>query len=171
VREAVIVSTARTPIGKAFRGSFRDTSGQRLAAHAITASLRRAGLDGPEVEDVVFGRAMQEGTAGMNVARQAALRAGLPVSVPGMTMDRQCASGLMAIAAAAKQVVVDGMDIVVGGGAESISLVQNEHRNTHRAFDPWLSRRRPSTAVIAWASIPPSSTSTEAPSRSGTPTA
>ncbi|MFE9171376.1 acetyl-CoA C-acyltransferase [Streptomyces kebangsaanensis] len=144
MREAVIVSTARTPIGKAFRGSFNDTSGQRLAAHAITASLRRAGLDGPEVEDVVLGCAMQEGTTGMNVARQAALRAGLPVSVPGMTMDRQCASGLMAITTAAKQVVVDGMDVVVGGGVESISLVQNEYRNTHRASDRWLSREKPS---------------------------
>ncbi|GAA0913587.1 acetyl-CoA C-acyltransferase [Streptomyces thermoalcalitolerans] len=144
MREAVVVSTARTPIGKAFRGSFNDTSGQELAAHAITAALERAGLDGPEVEDVVFGCAMQEGTTGTNVARQGALRAGLPVSVPGMTMDRQCASGLMAIATAAKQIVVDGMDIVVGGGVESISLVQNEHRNTYRAVDPWLERKKPS---------------------------
>lgn len=144
MREAVVVSTARTPIGKAFRGSFNDTSGQELAAHAITAALERAGLDGPEVEDVVFGCAMQEGTTGTNVARQGALRAGLPVSVPGMTMDRQCASGLMAIATAAKQIVVDGMDVVVGGGVESISLVQNEHRNTYRAVDPWLERKKPS---------------------------
>ncbi|QEU83929.1 acetyl-CoA C-acyltransferase [Streptomyces viridosporus] len=144
MREAVIVSTARTPIGKAFRGSFHDTSGQHLAAHAITGALRRAGLDGQEVEDVVFGCAMQEGSTGMNVARQGALRAGLPVTVPGMTIDRQCASGLMAIATAAKQVVTDGMNIVIGGGVESISLVQNEHRNTHRALDPWLSREKPS---------------------------
>lgn len=144
MREAVIVSTARTPIGKAYRGSFNGTSGQQLAAHAITAALGRAGLDGPEVEDVVLGCAMQEGTTGTNVARQGALRAGLPVSVPGMTLDRQCASGLMAIATAAKQIVVDGMDIVVGGGVESISLVQNEHRNTHRAADPWLVRKKPS---------------------------
>ncbi|CAM5613544.1 acetyl-CoA C-acyltransferase [Streptomyces hirsutus] len=144
MREAVIVSTARTPIGKAFRGSFNDTSGQQLAAHAITGALRRAGLDGPEIEDVVFGCAMQEGSTGMNVARQGALRAGLPVSVPGMTLDRQCASGLMAIATAAKQVVTDGMNIVIGGGVESVSLVQNEHRNTHRALDPWLSREKPS---------------------------
>ncbi|MET8217737.1 acetyl-CoA C-acyltransferase [Streptomyces hirsutus] len=138
------MSTARTPIGKAFRGSFNDTSGQQLAAHAITGALRRAGLDGPEIEDVVFGCAMQEGSTGMNVARQGALRAGLPVSVPGMTLDRQCASGLMAIATAAKQVVTDGMNIVIGGGVESVSLVQNEHRNTHRALDPWLSREKPS---------------------------
>ncbi|OBQ53034.1 acetyl-CoA acetyltransferase [Streptomyces sp. H-KF8] len=144
MREAVIVSTARTPIGKAFRGSFNDTSGQRLAAHAITGALRRAGLDGQEVEDVVFGCAMQEGSTGMNVARQGALRAGLPVTVPGMTVDRQCASGLMAIATAAKQVVTDGMDIVIGGGVESVSLVQNGHRNTHRVLDPWLSREKPS---------------------------
>ncbi|MHC3455320.1 acetyl-CoA C-acyltransferase [Streptomyces prasinus] len=138
------MSTARTPIGKAFRGSFNDTSGQRLAAHAITGALRRAGLDGQEVEDVVFGCAMQEGSTGMNVARQGALRAGLPVTVPGMTVDRQCASGLMAIATAAKQVVTDGMDIVIGGGVESVSLVQNGHRNTHRVLDPWLSREKPS---------------------------
>lgn len=144
MREAVIVSTARTPIGKAFRGSFNDTSGQQLAAHAITGALRRAGLDGQEVEDVVFGCAMQEGSTGMNVARQGVLRADLPVTVPGMTIDRQCASGLMAIATAAKQVVADGMNIVIGGGVESISLVQNEHRNTHRALDPWLSREKPS---------------------------
>ncbi|MFF7901783.1 acetyl-CoA C-acyltransferase [Streptomyces sp. NPDC007920] len=155
MREAVIVSTARTPIGKAYRGSFNDTSGQRLAAHAITGSLRRAGVDGQGVEDVVFGCAMQEGSTGMNVARQGALRAGLPVSVPGMTIDRQCASGLMAIATAAKQVVVDGMDIVIGGGVESISLVQNEHRNSHRTLDPWLVRERPTvyTSMLETAEI------------------
>ncbi|WP_338486122.1 acetyl-CoA C-acyltransferase [Streptomyces sp. SCSIO 75703] len=143
MRQAVIVSTARTPIGKAYRGAFADTSGQHLAAHAITGSLRRAGVEGHEVEDVVLGCAMQEGTTGMNVARQGALRAGLPASVAGMTLDRQCASGLMAIATAAKQIVLDGMDIVIGGGVESISLVQNEHRNGHRATDPWLAREKP----------------------------
>ncbi|MFF2088296.1 acetyl-CoA C-acyltransferase [Nocardia sp. NPDC058176] len=145
MREAVIVSTARTPIGKAYRGAFNDTSGQQLAAHAITAAVDRAGLDAAEVEDVVFGCAMQEGSTGFNVARQAALRAGLAVSVPGMSIDRQCASGLMAVATAAKQVIADGMDIVIGGGVESISLVQNAHRNTHRTSDPWLALKMPAT--------------------------
>ena len=138
MREAVIVSTARTPIGRAYRGAFNNTQGQELAGHAIAAAVERAGLDGSEVEEVIFGCAMQEGSTGLNVARQGALRAGLPVSVPGMSVDRQCASGLMAIATAAKEIIVDGLQIAVGGGVESISLVQNEHRNTYRATDPWL---------------------------------
>jgi acetyl-CoA C-acetyltransferase len=138
MREAVVVSTARTPIGKAYRGSFNDTQAPHLAAHALTAAVERAGIDGGEIEDVVLGCAMQEGTSGYNVARQAALRAGLPTSVAGMTVDRQCGSGLMAVATAAKQIVADGMQVTVGGGVESISLVQNEHRNAHRAQDPWL---------------------------------
>jgi acetyl-CoA C-acetyltransferase len=138
MREAVIVSTARTPIGRAYKGAFNDTPAQALAGHVVKHAVRRAGLDGPEIEDVVLGAAMQQGSSGFNIARQAALRAGLGVGVAGMTVDRQCASGLMAIAVAAKQVVHDGMDIVVGGGVESISLVQNEHMNTHRAEDPWL---------------------------------
>ena len=141
MREAVVVATARTPIGKAYRGSFNDTSGQELAAHALSAALGRAGVDGTEVEDVILGCAMPEGSTGFNVARQAALRAGLPGSVPGMTVDRQCASGLMAIATAAKQIVVDGMQVAVGGGVESISLVQNEFQNKHRAQDPYLAER------------------------------
>ncbi|WP_432843101.1 acetyl-CoA C-acyltransferase [Dactylosporangium sp. CA-092794] len=143
MRQAVIVSTARTPIGKAYRGAFNDTSAQELAGHAVSAAVARAGLDGAEVEDVVLGCAMQEGTSGFNIGRQAALRAGLPETVPGMAVDRQCASGLMAIATAAKQVVVDGMDVVVAGGVESISLVQNEHRNGHRGTDGWLGTNRP----------------------------
>ncbi len=138
MREAVIVSTARTPIGRAYKGAFRDTSGPELAGYAIAAAVARAGVDGAEVEDVVLGCAMQEGTTGYNTARQSALRAGLPVAVPGMTVDRQCASGLMAVAIAAKQIVVDGMQVAVGGGVESISLVQNVNRNDHRARDPWL---------------------------------
>jgi len=138
MREAVIVSTARTPIGRAYRGAFNNTQGQELAGHAIAAAVERAGLDGSEVEEVIFGCAIQEGSTGLNVARQGALRAGLPVSVPGMSVDRQCASGLMAIATAAKEIIVDGLQIAVGGGVESISLVQNEHRNTYRATDPWL---------------------------------
>ncbi|GAA3649232.1 acetyl-CoA C-acyltransferase [Nocardioides ginsengisoli] len=139
MREAVIVSTARTPIGRAYRGVFNDTQPQALAAHAIRAAVERAGVEAVEVEDVVLGCAMQEGASGYNVARQSLLRAGMDVAVPGMTIDRQCASGLMAIATAAKQVVVDGMNIAVGGGVESISLVQDDrYRNAHRAQDQWL---------------------------------
>ncbi|KUN92537.1 acetyl-CoA C-acyltransferase [Streptomyces caeruleatus] len=143
MREAVIVSTARTPIGKAYRGAYNDTQGQELAAHAIMHAVRRAGLHRADVEDVILGCAMQQGSTGMNVARQATLRAGLPDSVPGMTMDRQCASGLMAVATAAKQIVHDGMQITVGGGVESISLVQNDHANDHRTNDPWLAEHKP----------------------------
>ncbi|MER5669657.1 acetyl-CoA C-acyltransferase [Pseudonocardia alni] len=147
MREAVVVSTARTPIGKAHRGTLSDTTGPRMAAHAVAEAVRRAGLDGGEVEDVILGCAMQEGTTGYNIARQTALRAGLPVSVPGMTIDRQCASGLMAIATAARQIVIDGMDVAVGGGVESISLVQNAHRNSHRAQDDVLIERGHSVYV------------------------
>lgn len=143
MREAVVVSTARTPIGKAYRGAFNDTQAQDLAGHAIRHAVSRAGLDGSEVEDVVLGAALQQGSTYMNVARQAALRAGLPVTVSGMTIDRQCASGLMAIAIAAKQIVHDGMDITVGGGVESISLTQNDKMNLYRAEDPWLVDRHP----------------------------
>jgi len=143
MREAVVVSTARTPIGKAYRGAFNDTQAQELAGHAVREAVARAGIEPGQVEDVVLGAAMQQGSSGFNVARQAALRAGLPTSVSGMSVDRQCASGLMAIATAAKQIVHDGMDITVGGGVESISLVQNEHMNNHRAQDPWLVEHRP----------------------------
>ncbi|WP_256978591.1 acetyl-CoA C-acyltransferase [Rhodococcus sp. 14-2470-1a] len=144
-RQAVIVSTARTPIGKAYRGAFNNTSPQELAAHAITAAVERAGVDPAEIDDVVLGCAMQEGASGLNIARQAALRASLPVTVPGMTIDRQCSSGLMAIATAAKQIIVDGMAVAIGGGVESISLVQNENANTYRARDPWLREHLPQT--------------------------
>jgi len=144
MREAVIVSTARTPIGKAYRGAFNDTQGQELAAHAIAHAVRRAGIEGGQVEDVVLGCALQQGSTGGNVGRQAVLRAGLPETVSAMTIDRQCSSGLMAIATVAKQIVHDGMQIAVGGGVESISLVQNEHANTYRASDPWLIEHKPS---------------------------
>ncbi len=142
-REAVIVATARTPIGKAYKGSYRDTPGQELAGHAIATAVARAGLDSAEIEDVILGCAMPEGSTGYNVARQAALRAGLPVDVPGMTLDRQCSSGLMAVASAARQIILDGMTAVVGGGVESISLVQNEHMNTYRIKDPWFETHQP----------------------------
>lgn len=138
MREAVIVSTARTPIGKAYRGAFNDTQAQALGGHAIAHAVQRAGIAPAEIDDVVMGVAVQQGSTSMNVARQAALRAGLPVSVAGMSLDRQCASGLMAIATAAKQIISDNMQIIVGGGLESISLVQNEHNNRYRAADPWL---------------------------------
>ena len=124
MREAVIVSTARTPIGRAYRGAFNATPSQTLAGHAIEHAVRRAGVEGGEIDDVVIGCAMQQGVQSMNVARQAALKAGLPVTVAGMSVDRQCASGMMAIATAAKQVIHDNMPICVGGGVESISMVQ-----------------------------------------------
>ena len=138
MREAVIVSTARTPIGKAYRGAFNDTQAQALAGHAIAHAVSRAGIDPAEIEDVIMGSALQQGSTGSNIGRQAALRAGLPQSVAGMSMDRQCASGLMAIAAAAKEIIFDGMAITVGGGVESISLVQNEKMNRFRTQDPKL---------------------------------
>lgn len=142
-REAVIVSTARTPIGRARRGAFNDTQAQELAGHVIACAVERAGLEGGEVDDVVMGCALQQGSSGANVARQGLLRAGLPAAVPGMTIDRQCSSGLMAIAVAAKQILCDDMRITLGGGVESISLVQNEHLNGYRATDPWLEANLP----------------------------
>ncbi len=143
MREAVIVSTARTPIGRAYRGAFNDTQAQSLAGHVVAEAVRRAGVEPREIGDVVLGAAMQQGSSGYNIARQALLRAGLTVDVPGMTVDRQCASGLMAIATAAKEIVEDGIDIAVGGGVESISLVQNDKRNEYRAQDPWLVEHQP----------------------------
>lgn len=122
-RDAVIVSTARTPIGRAYRGAFNATPAPTLAAHAIRAAVKQAGVDPAEIDDVLLGSALPQGTQ-HTIGRTAALRAGLPVSVAGMTLDRQCASGLMAIATAAKQVIVDRMEVVVAGGVESISLVQ-----------------------------------------------
>lgn len=145
MREAVIVSTARTPIGRAYRGAFNDTQAQELIGHAVRHAVERAGAERERIEDVVIGAALQQGSTAMNIGRQAALRAGLPVSVAGMSVDRQCASGLMAIATAAKQVVLDGMDVAVGGGVDSISLVQNEYLNTYRAQDPWLVEHVPAT--------------------------
>ncbi|MFV0478431.1 MAG: acetyl-CoA C-acyltransferase [Parahaliea sp.] len=143
MKEAVIVSTARTPIGKAYRGAFNNLTGASLGAASVAEAVRRAGVELAEVDDVIMGCAMQQGTTGMNIARQVALRAGLPASVSGMTIDRQCSSGLMAVATAAKQIVDDGMSIVIGGGIESISLVQNEHQNTYRASDKELLAMHP----------------------------
>ncbi|HEY0601001.1 acetyl-CoA C-acyltransferase [Brevundimonas sp.] len=143
MREAVIVSTARTPIGRAYRGAFNDTQAQQLGGHAIRYAVARSGLDPAEIEDVVMGAALQQGSTGTNIGRQAALAAGLPVTTAGMSLDRQCASGLMAIATAAKQVVHDGQGVAVGGGLESISLVQNQTMNLHRLRDPALIARVP----------------------------
>ncbi|HEX4474960.1 MAG TPA: acetyl-CoA C-acyltransferase [Polyangiaceae bacterium] len=138
MREAVIVSTARTPIGRAYRGAFNDTQSQELAGHVIREAVKRAKLSPEEVEEVILGAAMQEGSQRFNIGRQAALAGGLPVTVSGMTLDRQCSSGLMAIATAAKEIIVDGVNIAVGGGVESISLVQNEHANRYRTTDEAL---------------------------------
>ena len=143
MREAVIVSTARTPIGKAYRGLFNDTETPTMGGKAIAAAVERAGIEGGEVDDLIMGVAMQQGTQGINSARVAAMAAGLPTSVAAMTIDRQCSSGLMAVATAAKQIVQDGVPIVVAGGMESISLVQNEHMNMYRAADPAVLETHP----------------------------
>ncbi|MEY3986001.1 MAG: hypothetical protein RLZ59_1446 [Pseudomonadota bacterium] len=136
MRSAVIVSTARTPIGRAYRGAFNITPSPTLSAYSIRAAVERAGIDPAEVDDLCWGSALQQGSQAGNTARTALLRAGLPVTVPGMTIDRQCSSGLMAIATAAKQIIVDNMDICVGGGVESISLVQTPEMRV--APDPEL---------------------------------
>jgi acetyl-CoA C-acetyltransferase len=143
MREALIISTARTPIGKAGRGAFNNTQAQALGAHAIAHAVQRAGIDPALVEDVVLGCAAQHGTSGANVARQSLLRANLPNSVSGMTLDRACSSGLMAIATAAKQIMVDRMQVAIGGGLESVSLVSAGTPNTHRARDPYLKAHMP----------------------------
>ncbi|MEO3998255.1 acetyl-CoA C-acyltransferase [Mesorhizobium sp. CAU 1732] len=136
--DAVIVSTARTPIGKAYRGGLNDTSGADIGAHAIRHALERSGLDGGEIEDVIMGCAMQEGTTGLNVARRASLVAGLPVTAAGTTIDRQCSSGLQSMALLANAIRNDGVVAGIAGGLESISLVQNDHRNTYRLLDKSL---------------------------------
>ena len=143
MREAVILSTARTPIGKAYRGALNATQAQALGGHAIAEAVRRSGVAPDEVRDVIMGAALQQGSAGSNVARQAALRAGLPTSVAAMSVDRQCASGLMGIALATQEIIIDGIDIAVGGGLEFVSLVQNEHANSFRCMDPALMRSMP----------------------------
>jgi acetyl-CoA C-acetyltransferase len=141
--EAVIVSTARTPIGKAYRGGFNNLGGASLGAAAVSAAVERAGIDPARIDDVIMGAALQQGATSQNIARQIALRAGLPNTVSGMTLDRQCSSGLMAVATAAKQITEDGMSVVIGGGLESISLVQNEHMNLHRMVDEELLAMEP----------------------------
>ena len=136
MRDAVIVSTARTPIGKAYRGAFNNLEVSSLAAPAVKAALARAGLSGGEVEEAIFGSALTQGSAGINVARHIVQAAGLPDSVAGATVDRQCASGLNAIAIASHMVRCEGVDVALAGGVDSISLVQNAHWNSHRYRDP-----------------------------------
>jgi acetyl-CoA acetyltransferase family protein len=143
MRRAVIVSTARTPIGKAYRGAFNDTSGPTLAAIALQHAAKRAKIEPGEIEDVVIGCAMQQGTTGGNFARQTVIRAGFPVTIGGTTIDRQCGSGLQAIAVAARSIMHDGVPIAAAGGGESISLVQNEHANTYRNRDETILATKP----------------------------
>ena len=138
MKEAVIVSTARTPIGRAYKGAFNATQGPTLAGQAIEEAVKRAGINPAEVDDVIMGNALTQGTTGGNIGRLSALAGGLPVTVSGMTIDRQCSSGMMAIATAAKQIMYDGMDIAIGGGMESISLVQNDKMNTYQMVDKKL---------------------------------
>lgn len=138
MREAVIVSTARTPIGRAYKGAFNDTYAPTLAGKVVEEAVKRAKIDPAEVEDCIMGCALQQGTQSPNFGRLAALAGGLPVTVPGMTLDRQCSSGLMAVATAAKQIITDYQDVTIGGGIESISLVQNQHMNTYKMFDKGL---------------------------------
>lgn len=131
--DAVIVSVARTPIGKAFRGAFNDTEAPLLGGHVVQAAVQRAGIEAAAVDDVIIGCAAQQGTQGYNLGRLCVYAAGLPHSVPGMTLDRQCSSGLQAIALAARSILAGEQDIVVAGGVESVSLVQNRHKNRYRA--------------------------------------
>ncbi len=133
MREAVIVSVARTPIGKAFRGAFNDTEAPALSGHAVREAVARAGVEAAEVDDVIMGCSSQQGTQSYNIGRLTAAAAGLPDSVAGMSVDRMCSSGLMAVAIGAKQIIVDGQAVVVGGGVESISLTQNKHKNSFRS--------------------------------------
>jgi acetyl-CoA C-acetyltransferase len=140
--KAVIVSTARTPLAKSWKGAFNMTHGATLGGHAVKAALERAGIDGGEVEDVLMGCATPEGATGSNIARQVALRAGLPVTVSGMTINRFCSSGLQTIAMAAQRIIAGEGEVFVAGGVESISCVQNE-ANRHMIADPWLVKSKP----------------------------
>ncbi len=143
MHDAVIVSTARTPIGKAYTGGLNNTHGAELGGHVIRHAVERAGIDPSEVEDVILGCGLPEGATGSNIARQAAIRAGLPVTTGGVTVNRFCSSGLQTIAMAAHRVMVDGVPIMVAGGLDSISLVQNEHANRFRHDDAWLLAHKP----------------------------
>jgi len=143
MKEAVIVSTARTPIGKAYRGSLNNTHGAPLAGHAIAHAVSRAGIEAAEVEDVILGCGLPEGATGGNIARQAALSAGLPITTGGATINRFCSSGLQAISMAAQRILVDQVPVMVAGGLDSISLVQNDHMNAFRRHDEKLKEQYP----------------------------
>ncbi|MEQ9465679.1 MAG: acetyl-CoA C-acyltransferase [Haliea sp.] len=145
MREAVIVATARTPIGRAYKGAFNNLESPSLAGYPIAEAVRRAGVDPAEIEDCIMGASIQQGTQTFNIGRLAALAGGLPESCAGMSIDRQCSSGLMTIATAAKQIIDDEMTVLVAGGVENISLVQNEHMNFHRIPDPRLLAAHPNT--------------------------
>jgi acetyl-CoA C-acetyltransferase len=147
MREAVIVAAKRTPIGKAYRGAFNNTYGPTLVSHSIKAVLEQSGVDPGEIDDVVIGCSLPQGTTGQNIGRMSVLRSGLPTSVAGMHVDRQCASGLMAVATAAKYIINDGAQIAIGGGVEQISLVQNDKINRFMARDPWLLENLPDAYI------------------------
>jgi acetyl-CoA C-acetyltransferase len=155
MREAVIVSSARTPIGRAYRGAFNNTNGATMGGHVIAEAVKRAGIEPGSVDDVAMGCALQQGTTGNNIARSSLLRAGLPNTVAGMTIDRQCSSGLMAVATAAKYIITDGAPIAIGAGIESISLVQNAQMNMARSGDDWLREHVPelNTSMIETAEV------------------
>ena len=140
--QAVIVSTARTPLCKSWKGAFNMTHGATLGGHAIQAAVQRAGIDGAEVDDVIMGCATPEGATGSNIARQALLRAGLPITTSGVTVNRFCSSGLQTIALAAQRIIAGEGDVFIGGGVESISCVQQE-ANKHMLADPWLQKNKP----------------------------
>ena len=139
---AVIVSTARTPLAKSWKGAFNMTHGATLGGFAVRAAVERAGIEAAEVDDVIMGCATPEGATGGNIARQVALRAGLPITPSGMTVNRFCSSGLQTIAMAAQRIIAGESDVIVAGGVESISCVQNE-ANRHMGADPWLAEHKP----------------------------
>ncbi|MFQ3219154.1 MAG: acetyl-CoA C-acetyltransferase [Paraglaciecola sp.] len=141
MKEAVIVSTARTPIGRAYKGAFNNLEAPSLGGHAIREAVKRAGIDPASIDDVIMGSALTQGSGGMNIGRLAALAGDLPVTVSGMTLDRQCSSGMYAIATAAKHIITDNVPIMVAGGLDSISLVQNKAMNNHRVVDPALAKK------------------------------
>jgi acetyl-CoA C-acetyltransferase len=143
MNDAVIVSTARTPIAKAYRGAFNNTHGADLGGHAVKHAVERAGIDPDEVEDIIMGCGLPEGATGGNIARQIAMRAGLPVTASGVTVNRFCSSGLQAIAMAAHRVMVDKVPVMVAGGLDSLSLVQNDHMNRYRFTDDWIMDNKP----------------------------
>ena len=143
MREAVIVSTARTPIGKAYRGAFNNTHGAVLGGHAVKHAVERSGIEASEVEDIIMGCGTPEGATGVNIARQCGIRAGLPVSTSGVTVNRFCSSGMQTIAMAAQRIIVDNVPVAVAGGLESISLVQNDHSNKHHIHEDWILKNKP----------------------------